>query len=300
MMDTDHAKSVNGVLVSTTGQLLTTDCSHTANNKWILQYGRISSWRINSSPCAIFHNRTILIISLLRLLCVNIIILLINVSHCGSTVKLKLISDLHAFRQHTDVFLVLLNRFVIQLFNFYCVFGFVVIFFIFSCNPVCGQYGANSEQYYIRSVSKNFVKIKYGSLQGLVFHLDTIGGANRSDSVKLSPIEAYLGVPYASPPTGALRFMPPVTPSHWRGVKQANQLSPLCPQKIPFADIVRNNATEALKQMPLARFEWLRRLLPKLSNQSEDCLYLNIYTPAIELSTATTDHDGLYSVFILR
>lgn len=31
--------------------------------------------------------------------------------------------------------------------------------------------------------------------------------------------------------------------------------------------------------MPKGRLEYLRRLLPYLQNQSEDCLYLNIYVP---------------------
>jgi neuroligin len=32
--------------------------------------------------------------------------------------------------------------------------------------------------------------------------------------------------------------------------------------------------------MPKGRVEYLKRLLPYLRNQSEDCLYLNIYAPA--------------------
>jgi carboxylesterase type B len=40
-----------------------------------------------------------------------------------------------------------------------------------------------------------------------------------------------------------------------------------------------SNETEALEKMPKGRYEYLKRLLPYLSNQSEDCLYLNIYAP---------------------
>lgn len=39
------------------------------------------------------------------------------------------------------------------------------------------------------------------------------------------------------------------------------------------------NETAALEKMPKGRLEYLRRLLPHLQNQSEDCLYLNIYVP---------------------
>ncbi len=40
-----------------------------------------------------------------------------------------------------------------------------------------------------------------------------------------------------------------------------------------------DNETEALKVMPKGRLAQLKRLLPMLQNQSEDCLYLNVYCP---------------------
>jgi neuroligin len=39
------------------------------------------------------------------------------------------------------------------------------------------------------------------------------------------------------------------------------------------------NDGEALKEMPRGYLEYLRRIEPYLRNQSEDCLYLNIYSP---------------------
>lgn len=110
------------------------------------------------------------------------------------------------------------------------------------------------------------VRTKNGEVSGLVI---------TPESRHLDPVEVYRGVPYASPPTGVLRFMPPVTGALWAGVKVADRFSPVCPQRLP--DVA--NETSALRKMPRGRLEYLRRLLPYLSNQSEDCLYLNIYAP---------------------
>ncbi|XP_022250885.1 neuroligin-3-like [Limulus polyphemus] len=117
------------------------------------------------------------------------------------------------------------------------------------------------------SASSRVVMTKYGSLKGIIQEFKT--------NKDLRPVEVFYGVPYASAPIGSLRFMPPVTPPHWRGIRNASMFGPVCPQKFP--DIV--NHTEALKRMPPGRLAYLRRIRPKLVNQSEDCLYLNIYAP---------------------
>lgn len=110
------------------------------------------------------------------------------------------------------------------------------------------------------------VRTKYGDVSGVIVSLD---------SRHLEPVEVFRGIPYASPPVGSLRFMPPVTGALWSGVKMADKFGPVCPQRLP--DI--SNETAALRRMPRGRLEHLRRLLPYLSEQSEDCLYLNIYAP---------------------
>ncbi|XP_055837104.1 uncharacterized protein LOC129905603 [Episyrphus balteatus] len=108
----------------------------------------------------------------------------------------------------------------------------------------------------------NTIKTKYGLLRGIV--------------VRSSPlVEAFLGIPYASPPIGSLRFMPPITPSPWKNIRNADRFSPVCPQIVPMPP----NGPEALLEVPRARLVQFRRLLPLLGNQSEDCLYLNIYAP---------------------
>jgi para-nitrobenzyl esterase len=66
---------------------------------------------------------------------------------------------------------------------------------------------------------------------------------------------AFLGIPYAAPPLGALRWEAPQPPRAWSGRRKAVQFSPACPQ------------------LPAG---WLPYPV-----WSEDCLYLNIWTPKL-------------------
>ncbi|ODM98712.1 Neuroligin-1 [Orchesella cincta] len=93
----------------------------------------------------------------------------------------------------------------------------------------------------------------------------------------IDPVNAYLGIPYASPPVNAYRFMPPVAPLPWGGTRLAVALPPACPQKFP--DI--SNRTKVLQTMTLQRYQLIQKLIPNLANQSEDCLYLNVYVPTV-------------------
>ncbi|XP_006155639.1 cocaine esterase [Tupaia chinensis] len=77
-------------------------------------------------------------------------------------------------------------------------------------------------------------------------------------------VYAFLGIPFAKPPVGPLRFAPPEPPESWSGVRDGTSYPAACLQNIT-----------AMNSMVL----FLRNLsLP--STTSEDCLYLNIYTPA--------------------
>jgi para-nitrobenzyl esterase len=66
---------------------------------------------------------------------------------------------------------------------------------------------------------------------------------------------AFLGVPYAAPPVGELRWKPPQPVQQWDGVRQATQYGPACPQ-------------------PPAGY------LPTIS-WNENCLYLNVWTTQV-------------------
>ena len=43
-------------------------------------------------------------------------------------------------------------------------------------------------------------------------------------------VDEFLGLPYAAPPTGNLRWRPPAPPASWKGVRDATQFGPSCPQ----------------------------------------------------------------------
>ena len=69
--------------------------------------------------------------------------------------------------------------------------------------------------------------------------------------------------------------MPPVTVTPWREIRSATHFGPVCPQILPDT----RNETAALSMMSQGRLEAIRDMKPKLANQTEDCLYLNVYSP---------------------
>ncbi len=78
-------------------------------------------------------------------------------------------------------------------------------------------------------------------------------------------IRAYKGIPYAAPPVGDLRWKPPQPAKGWDGVRETHQFSPVCPQPIPGGPMI----------LPVNVIEGTR-----VEEQSEDCLYLNVWTGA--------------------
>ena len=69
-------------------------------------------------------------------------------------------------------------------------------------------------------------------------------------------VHAFLGLPYAAPPVGPLRWMPPQPPASWQQVRDATKFGSRCGQWQIWSDYL------FLDPGP-----------------SEDCLYLNVYTP---------------------
>ncbi|KAM5154004.1 neuroligin-1 isoform 4-T4 [Callospermophilus lateralis] len=88
----------------------------------------------------------------------------------------------------------------------------------------------------------------------------------------LGPVIQFLGVPYAAPPTGDHRFQPPEPPSPWSDVRNATQFAPVCPQ-----NIIDGRLPEVM--LPVWFTNNLDVVSSYVQDQSEDCLYLNIYVP---------------------
>ena len=87
------------------------------------------------------------------------------------------------------------------------------------------------------------VDLKKGTIEGLY---DTHTG-----------IQKYFGIPFAKPPVGELRWKAPQPLDDWNGVKETKKFGPRPVQAMVFGDMKSRS-----------------------SGLSEDCLYLNVWTPA--------------------
>lgn len=89
----------------------------------------------------------------------------------------------------------------------------------------------------------NQLKISNGTLEGTF---------NQATNIR-----SFKGIPYALPPVGVLRWKETQPPANWDGVRKADHFSHMPMQKRVFADMIFRADT-----------------------MSEDCLYLNVWTPA--------------------
>jgi para-nitrobenzyl esterase len=96
----------------------------------------------------------------------------------------------------------------------------------------------------LRAAAADRVKVSAGVVEG--------AGPQQSTGVRI-----FRGVPFAQPPTGDLRWREPRPVKNWQGVKQATSFGPRCMQAPVFGDMGFRS-----------------------TGMSEDCLYLNVWTPA--------------------
>jgi len=111
-------------------------------------------------------------------------------------------------------------------------------------------------------MSARVVETQYGKLRGVRVTL-----SNR----RLPPVDAYLGLQYASLLDGQLRFMPPTgTTERWNGVRVALHYRPVCPQPSPAPPGHYHTAPRGHRRVDMTPF---------IKHQREDCLNLNVYVP---------------------
>jgi para-nitrobenzyl esterase len=93
------------------------------------------------------------------------------------------------------------------------------------------------------------------ALAGTEVHISS--GVLAGVKVPDSDVRAFTGIPYAAPPIGALRWKAPQPAASWIGARKADEFGSHCMQGNPFGDMTFRD-----------------------KGNNEDCLYLNVWTPA--------------------
>ncbi|OCH85829.1 carotenoid ester lipase precursor, partial [Obba rivulosa] len=90
-------------------------------------------------------------------------------------------------------------------------------------------------------------------------------------------VEEYLGIPFAQPPVGNLRFQVPQQNNPYNGTFDATQFGSSCPGNSGAAP----NITSILESFPVLApiVAELNALFPPQTAEAEDCLTLNVYVP---------------------
>ena len=114
------------------------------------------------------------------------------------------------------------------------------------------------------------VSTKYGDVEGLVTSYSNALGPFNS-------VSKFLGIPFAAPPIGKFRLKPPRRPVAWSNVLQAKKNGNVCWQSKDF--------------------EFYIKMFTSNVTYSEDCLYLNVFSPNVSLNLPVMVyiHGGGYS-----
>uniref|UniRef100_A0A8C8R991 Carboxylic ester hydrolase n=1 Tax=Pelusios castaneus TaxID=367368 RepID=A0A8C8R991_9SAUR len=97
---------------------------------------------------------------------------------------------------------------------------------------------------------------RHGKLRGQQIKVDGVEGH----------VDVFLGIPFAKPPVGPLRFSPPEPVEPWKGLRDATSYPPMCLQDPVAGQHLSDAFTNRKDKLPF--------------RVSEDCLFLNVYTPA--------------------
>jgi para-nitrobenzyl esterase len=101
------------------------------------------------------------------------------------------------------------------------------------------------------------VALRAQNPDGIPVRAAVSGGTIEGDLDNRTGIRTFFGVPYAQPPIGDLRWMAPQTVKPWTGVKMTKTFGPRAVQRFMWSDMLFRSA-----------------------GVSEDCLYLNVWSPA--------------------
>jgi len=96
-----------------------------------------------------------------------------------------------------------------------------------------------------------------GMAWGSSLTVKTEQGKVRGKAINDGKVKAFLGLPYAAPPVGDLRWKAPQPPASWKGERDATRFGARCAQTRIWDDMIFQD-----------------------DGPSEDCLFLNVYAPA--------------------
>jgi para-nitrobenzyl esterase len=126
------------------------------------------------------------------------------------------------------------------------VFAFVVSSTLVIPRAALAQGGQDD----VQAPVKQFPKVPAGEIKTANGVVDGTLGEDHT-------IRIYRGIPFGAPPVGDLRWREPQPVKNWTGVRDGSEFAPRCMQTRVYDDMVFRDAAP-----------------------SEDCLYLNVWTPA--------------------
>jgi para-nitrobenzyl esterase len=102
-----------------------------------------------------------------------------------------------------------------------------------------------------------FMALPFAARASNPLEIKTDKGKVRGSFTADGKVRAFKGIPYAAPPVGPLRWQPPQPAAKWKGVRDATRFGARCMQAAIYEDMVFRDP-----------------------GPSEDCLTLNVWTPA--------------------